>query len=148
MALIKKITPCLLFNGEAEDAARYYVSIFKKSKIKSVTPWVTTFVLEGQEFVALNGPQDEFTWAVSFYVSCKDQKEIDYYWKKLSAGGEEQPCGWVKDRFGLSWQIIPDFIPEVLADKDPEKSDRALQAVMKMKKLNIAKIKKAYAGKK
>jgi predicted 3-demethylubiquinone-9 3-methyltransferase (glyoxalase superfamily) len=118
--MIKAITPCLLFPGNAEEAARYYVSIFKKSKIISVNPFVTKFKLEGKDFIALNGPDSEFTWAVSFYVPCKTQKEIDYYWSKLSKGGEEQPCGWVKDKFGLSWQIVPAIIDELIADKDKQ----------------------------
>ena len=145
--MIQKITPCLLFDGRAEEATRYYVSIFKKSKILSVNPFLTTFLLEGQEFTALNGPKSEFTWAVSFYVTCKTQKEIDYYWKKLAAGGKEQPCGWVKDKFGLSWQIVPSIITNLIGDPNQEKVDRTMQAVMKMKKLDIAKLKKAYAGK-
>lgn len=145
--MLRKITPCLLFAGKAEEAARYYVSIFKKSKIKSVNPYVTQFMLEGQEFMALNGPKSEFTWGVSFYVTCETQTEIDYYWKKLSSGGEEQPCGWVKDKFGLSWQIAPSIIPDLIADPDPKKVERTMRAVMSMKKLNIAKLKKAHAGK-
>ncbi len=107
--LYKKITPCLLFQGQAQEAAEFYTSIFKKSKILDSTPFTTSFRIEGHDFVALNGPKASFTWAVSFYVTCKNQKEVDYYWSKLSSGGgEEQPCGWVKDKFGLSWQIIPD----------------------------------------
>ena len=146
--MIQKITPCLLFDGKAEAAARHYVSIFKKSKILSVNPLLTRFLLEGQEFTALNGPKSEFTWAVSFYVTCKTQKEIDYFWAKLSAGGgQAQPCGWVKDKFGLSWQIVPEIITTLIGDKDRERVDRTMQAVMKMKKLDIAKIKEAYAGK-
>lgn len=145
--MLRRITPCLLFDGEAEKAARYYISIFKKSKIISVNPLVTKFMLEGQEFIALNGPKSEFTWAVSFFVTCETQKEIDYYWGKLASGGEEQPCGWVKDKFGLSWQIVPSIIPDLIADADQEKVDRTMRAVSSMKKLDIAKIKKAHAGK-
>jgi predicted 3-demethylubiquinone-9 3-methyltransferase (glyoxalase superfamily) len=145
--MLQKITPCLLLPGNAEEAARYYVSIFKKSKIVSVNDFVTTFKLEGQEFTALNGPQSEFTWAVSCYVWCETQKEIDYYSGRLSKGGEQQPCGWVKDRFGLSWQIAPSIIGKLIGDKDPKKVERTMAAVMKMKKLDLAKIRKAYAGK-
>ena len=109
--LYKKITPCLLFDGRAQEAAEFYVSIFKKSKITHKNPFATSFRIEGHDFVALNGPKTPFTWAVSFYVACKTQKEIDYYWSKLRAGGgKEQPCGWVKDKYGLSWQIAPTII--------------------------------------
>ena len=145
--MLKKISPCLLFDGKAEEAAKYYVSIFRKSKIISVNPWVTRFKLEGQEFMALNGPKSDFTWAVSFFVTCETQKEIDYYWDKLAAGGEEQPCGWVKDKFGLSWQIVPSIINDLIGDADPKKVNRTMQAVSRMKKLDLAKIKKAHAGK-
>lgn len=147
--LYKKITPCLLFQGQAQEAAEFYTSIFKKSKILDSTPFTTSFRIEGHDFVALNGPKASFTWAVSFYVTCKNQKEVDYYWSKLSSGGgEEQPCGWVKDKFGLSWQIIPEMLPRLIGDKDKKKADRTMQAMMKMKKLNIAKLKKAHSGKK
>jgi predicted 3-demethylubiquinone-9 3-methyltransferase (glyoxalase superfamily) len=109
---------------------------------------LTGFRLEGHDFIALNGPKTEFNWSVSFYVSCKTQKEIDYYWSKLKAGGgQEQPCGWVKDKYGLSWQIVPEMISKLIEGKDKEKSQRAFQAMMKMKKLNIEKLKAAYAGK-
>jgi len=145
--MLKKISPCLLFDGKAEEAAKYYVSIFRKSKIISVNPWVTRFKLEGQEFMALNGPKSDFTWAVSFFVTCETQKEIDYYWDKLAAGGEEQACGWVKDKFGLSWQIVPSIINDLIGDADPKKVNRTMQAVSRMKKLDLAKIKKAHAGK-
>ncbi len=143
----QKITPCFLFDGKAEAAARYYVSVFKRSKILSVNPFLTRFVLEGQEFSALNGPKSQFTWAVSFYVACKTQQEIDYYWKKLSAGGKELPCGWVQDKFGLSWQIVPAMIDKLISGKDQAASDRTMQALLKMKKLDIAKLKRAHAGK-
>lgn len=146
--LYQKITPCLLFDGQAEKAAKYYTSIFKKSKITYSSPLLTSFRIEGQDFVALNGPKSQFTWAVSFYVTCANQKEIDYYWSKLRAGGgEEQPCGWVKDKYGLSWQIVPKILPILLGDKDKKKADRVMQAVLTMKKLNIAKLKKAHSGK-
>jgi len=143
----QKITPCFLFDGQAQEAAEFYVSIFKNSKILHTSPVLTRFRIRGHDFVALNGPKTPFTWAVSFYVACKTQKEIDYYWSKLSAGGgEEQACGWVKDKFGVSWQIVPEIAPDLLEDKDKEKADAVLQAVMKMKKLNIAKMKEAHAG--
>ncbi len=146
--LMSKITPCLLFDGKAEEAAKFYVKIFKKSKITHSSPLLTGFRLEGHDFIALNGPKTEFNWSVSFYVSCKTQKEIDYYWSKLKAGGgQEQPCGWVKDKYGLSWQIVPEMISKLIEGKDKEKSQRAFQAMMKMKKLNIEKLKAAYAGK-
>lgn len=146
--LHSKITPCLLFDGKAEEAAKFYVKIFKKSKITHQSPMLTSFRLEGHDFVALNGPKTDFNWSVSFYISCKTQKEIDYYWSKLKAGGgEEQPCGWVKDKFGLSWQVCPEMISKWIAGKDKAGSERALQAMMKMKKLNIAKLQKAYSGK-
>jgi len=144
--MLNKITTCLLFDGHAEEAARYYTSIFKGSKIVSTNPLVTIFRLEGQEFMALNGPKSEFTWAMSLVVTCKTQKEIDYYWSKLSAGGEEQPCGWVKDKFGVSWQVMPAVIPELLNDDDAKKVDRVMQAVLGMKKLDIAALKKAHAS--
>jgi len=144
--VLNKITTCLLFDGHAEEAARYYTSIFKGSKIVSTNPLVTIFRLEGQEFMALNGPKSEFTWAMSLVVTCKTQKEIDYYWSKLSAGGEEQPCGWVKDKFGVSWQVMPAVIPELLNDDDAKKVDRVMQAVLGMKKLDIAALKKAHAS--
>lgn len=146
--LFSKITPCLLFDGRAHEAAKFYVSIFKKSKITHTNEYATSFRIEGHDFVALNGPKCEFTWAVSFYVKCETQKEINYYWSKLRAGGgEEQPCGWVKDKFGLSWQIAPTILLELIEDKDKAKAERAMQAMMKMKKLDIAKLKKAHSGK-
>lgn len=146
--LFKKITPCLLFNGQAHEAAKFYVSIFKKSKITYRSPLFTCFRIEGHDFVALNGPKTQFNLGVSFYVACKTQKEIDYYWSKLlMGGGKEQPCGWVKDRFGLSWQIAPKIVFDMIEDKNKTKADRAFQAMLKMKKLNIATLKKAYAGK-
>ena len=145
--LSQKITPCLLLDGKAQEAAEFYVSIFKKSKITHSNPLATSFSIEGHDFMALNGPKVPFTWGVSFYVACKTQKEIDYYWSRLSAdGGEEQPCGWVKDKFGLSWQIVPAVVFALLEDKDKEKADRTMQAMCKMKKLDIAKLKKAHRG--
>jgi predicted 3-demethylubiquinone-9 3-methyltransferase (glyoxalase superfamily) len=145
--LFRKITPCLLFDGRANEAAEHYVSIFKKARITHRSPLATSFRIEGHDLVALNGPKASFTWGVSFYVSCRTQKEIDFYWSKLRAGGgEEQPCGWVKDKFGLSWQVIPAMLPGLLEDKDKQKADRTMQAMLKMKKLSIARLKKAHAG--
>jgi predicted 3-demethylubiquinone-9 3-methyltransferase (glyoxalase superfamily) len=145
---MQKITPFLWFDGQAEEAARFYTSIFKKSKIESISPMSATFRLDGVKFIALNGgPQFKFTEAISFFVSCKTQKEIDYFWQKLSAGGEKSRCGWLKDRFGVSWQIIPPILGELLNDEDDEKSNRVMQAMLKMTKLDIRKLKQAAKGK-
>jgi len=152
------ITPCLWFDKEAEDAAKFYVSIFKDSKIngtsrygkegyeihgqKEGTVMTVDFNLNGQSFIGLNGgPQFKFTEAVSFTIPCDTQEEIDFYWEKLTAGGEEGPCGWLKDKFGLSWQVVPTILPKLL--KDPEKSGRVMNAFMKMKKFDIEKLKNA-----
>ncbi len=141
---MQKITPFLWFDGQAEEAARFYTSIFKKSKIESISPMSATFRLDGVKFIALNGgPQFKFTEAISFFVSCKTQKEIDYFWQKLSAGGEKSRCGWLKDRFGVSWQIVPPILGELLNDEDDEKSNRVMQAMLKMTKLDIKKLKQA-----
>jgi predicted 3-demethylubiquinone-9 3-methyltransferase (glyoxalase superfamily) len=145
---MQKITPFLWFNGQAEEAARFYTSIFKKSKIESISPMSATFRLDGVKFIALNGgPQFKFTEAISFFVSCKTQKEIDYFWQKLSAGGEKSRCGWLKDRFGVSWQIVPPILGELLNDEDDKKSNRVMQAMLKMTKLDIKKLKQAAKGK-
>ena len=145
---MQKITPFLWFDGQAEEAARFYTSIFKKSKIESISPMSATFRLDGVKFIALNGgPQFKFTEAISFFVSCKTQKEIDYFWQKLSAGGEKSRCGWLKDRFGVSWQIVPPILGELLNDEDDEKSNRVMQAMLKMAKLDIKKLKQAAKGK-
>jgi predicted 3-demethylubiquinone-9 3-methyltransferase (glyoxalase superfamily) len=154
---MQKITPFLWFDSHAEEAANFYVSIFKNSTIKSVsrygeggpglkgTVMSVTFQLAGQDFMALNGgPLFTFTPAVSFFVNCESQQEIDELWEKLTAGGEEVRCGWLKDKFGLSWQIIPTALGEMLQDKDPEKSKRVMQAMMQMNKLDIATLKRAY----
>jgi predicted 3-demethylubiquinone-9 3-methyltransferase (glyoxalase superfamily) len=156
---MQKITPFLWFDGQAEEAANFYVSLFKNSKIMGVarygeagpgpagTAMTVAFQLEGQEFTALNGgPQYKFTEAVSFLVSCESQKEVDFLWEKLSEGGEEQPCGWLKDKFGLSWQIIPTILSELLQDQDAGKSQRVMQAMLQMKKIDISDLKRAYAG--
>jgi predicted 3-demethylubiquinone-9 3-methyltransferase (glyoxalase superfamily) len=147
---VQKITPFLWFDGKAEEAMNFYVSIFKNSKIANVVRYgeagpgpkgtviTATFQLEGQEFIALNGgPQFKFTEAVSFWVSCETQEEIDDMWEKLSAGGEKGRCGWLKDRYGLSWQIVPPVLGEMLGDKDPEKSKRVMMAMLQMDKINI-----------
>ena len=141
----QKITPFLWFDGQAEEAARFYTSIFRKSKITSVSPMAVTFRLEKLDFIALNGgPQFKFTPAISFFVSCKTQREIDYFWKKLSAGGKIQRCGWLQDKFGVSWQIVPSVLRDLLGDKNKEKAGRAMNAMLKMKKLDIAKLERAH----
>ncbi len=157
---MQKITPYLWFDGNAEAAIKFYTSVFKKSKITNLTRWSdagpypkgtvmsATFQIEGQEFFALNGgPQYKFTAAISFFVKCKTQKDVDYYWDRLAEGGSEQPCGWLKDRFGLSWQIIPDALGEYLQDKDPLRAGRVVQAMLKMKKIDVKALERAYAGK-
>jgi len=145
---MQKITPFLWFDGKVEEAAKFYSSIFKNSKIRSVSPMSATFQLDGQEFMALNGgPMFKFSPAISFFVRCETQKEIDYYWKKLSAGGEKQRCGWLKDKFGVSWQIVPPILGDFLNDEDEEKSQRVLQAMLQMSKLDIAALRRAHAGK-
>jgi len=154
---MQKITPFLWFDNNAEEAARFYTSVFKNSKILKVARYgdagpgpkgsvmTVSFQIEGQPFVALNGgPQFKFTEAVSFVVNCETQKEVDEFWKKLSAGGEEGPCGWLKDKFGLSWQVVPTILEKLIADPDPVKSQRVMKAMLKMKKLDIAALQRAY----
>ena len=148
-----KITPFLWYDGNAEEAMNFYLSIFKDSKMLSVNrgdngkAFTLSFELEGQEFKALNGgPMFKFNESVSFFVDCKDQDEVDYFWEKLSAGGEKSQCGWLKDKFGLSWQIVPEALGEYLGDPDPEKSKRAMDAMMKMTKIDIAALKRASDG--
>ncbi len=156
---MQKITPFLWFNGQAEEAVNFYVSIFKNSKAGSIQRYgdagpgpkgsvmSATFQLEGQDFYALNGgPQFSFTPAISFFVNCETQQEVDELWEKLSQGGEKGRCGWLKDKFGLSWQIIPSTLGRLLQGKDPENSKRAMQAMMKMDKIDIAALQKAYDG--
>jgi predicted 3-demethylubiquinone-9 3-methyltransferase (glyoxalase superfamily) len=153
---MQKITPCLWFDTEAEEAAEFYASVFPNSKIGDITRYgdagprpdgmvmTVSFELDGQELVALNGgPDFSFNEAVSFQVSCKDQDEVDRYWNALSEGGEEGPCGWLKDRFGLSWQIIPDRLPELLNDPDREKAQRVMQAMLQMQKIEVAELERA-----
>jgi predicted 3-demethylubiquinone-9 3-methyltransferase (glyoxalase superfamily) len=147
MKHIQKIRPFLWFDGQAEEAARFYTSIFKNSRIESVSPMSVTFQLEGTEFIALNGgPQFKFTEAVSFFVNCETQQEIDYFWEKLSAGGQKSRCGWLKDRFGVSWQVVPPILGEMLNDEDEEKSKRVMQAMLQMNKLDLKTLKAAYKG--
>jgi len=152
----QKITPFLWFDNNAEEAMNFYTSIFKNSRIVSVsrygdeagqvgTVMTATFVLNGQEFMALNGgPHFKFTEAISFFVHCETQEEVDELWEKLSAGGEKGQCGWLKDKFGVSWQIVPTALGELLGDKDPEKSKRVMEAMLQMHKIDIAKLKQAY----
>jgi predicted 3-demethylubiquinone-9 3-methyltransferase (glyoxalase superfamily) len=158
----QKITPCLWFDTQAEDAAKFYTSVFKNSRIKQIsrygeagrdvhgkaagTVMVVEFEIEGQSFVALNGgPQFKFDEAVSFQVFCDTQDEIDYFWQALSERGSEGPCGWLKDQFGLSWQIVPSLLPQMMMDAGP-KADRIMNAVLKMKKFDLAALQRAYAG--
>ncbi len=151
---MKKITPFLWFDGNAEEAIHFYVSIFKNSKILGTsagpngTFMSATFQLDGQEFMALNASrQFAFTEAISLFVNCETQQEVDELWEKLSEGGEKSRCGWLKDKFGVSWQIIPTVLGELLSDPDPEKAGRVMQAMLQMNKIDIAGLKKAYAGK-
>ena len=156
---MQKITPFLWFNDKAEEAATFYTSIFKNSKIVNVsrygeagpgpkgTVMVVKFQLEGQEFLALNGgPQFTFTPAVSFVVNCKTQREVDEFWEKLSEGGKTNQCGWLQDKYGLSWQIVPTALGEMLQDKDPKKSQRVMKAMLQMTKIEIQRLKQAYEG--
>jgi predicted 3-demethylubiquinone-9 3-methyltransferase (glyoxalase superfamily) len=147
---MNKITPFLWFDDQAEEAMRYYVSIFKNSKVLSVSPGPNgkamgvTFELDGQEFMGMNaGPEFKFTEAISLFVSCTTQEEVDELWGKLSQGGEESRCGWVKDKFGLWWQIIPTALSDGLADKDPEKAKRVMDAMLKMGKIDIKTLEQA-----
>lgn len=158
---MQKITPFLWFDTQAEEAANYYTTVFKDSKVISVsrygegapmpkdTAMSVEFELEGQQFFALNGgPQFKFTPAISFFVNCKDQAEVDQLWDKLIAdGGEEQPCGWLVDKYGLSWQIIPEALNKFLNDPNKEKAGRAMQAMLKMTKIDVAKLEAAFNGK-
>ena len=154
---MQKITPCLWFDDQAEEAARFYTSLFKNSKVGRTTRYgeggprpkgsvlTVKFRLDGQDFLALNGgPQFKFTEAVSFIVSCETQKEVDRLWEALSEGGEKVQCGWLKDRYGLSWQIVPTILERMISDPDPRRADRVFQAVMHMKKLDIKALKEAY----
>ena len=166
MAIGQRISPCLWFADEAEQAVRFYTQIFKNSRISRITRYskagmevhhrppgsvmTVAFELEGQEFTALNGgPLFKFNEAISLQVNCATQVEIDYYWEKLSAGGDPkaQQCGWLKDRFGLSWQVVPDFIEDLFKDENSAGAQRAMEAMLAMKKIDIAAIRRAHAGK-
>jgi predicted 3-demethylubiquinone-9 3-methyltransferase (glyoxalase superfamily) len=157
---MQKITAFLWFDGKAEEAMNFYISIFKNSKVGKVTRYgdagpgpkgtvmSATFQLEGQEFMALNGgPQFRFTPAISFFVNCETQQEVDALWEKLSEGGKKERCGWLKDKYGLSWQIIPSALGKMLGDKDPEKSKRVMQAMLQMDKIDVKRLQEAYEGK-
>ncbi|HWN08590.1 MAG TPA: VOC family protein [Pyrinomonadaceae bacterium] len=160
---MQKITPFLWFDNNAEEAANFYVSVFKNSKLGHISHYgeagekvsgqpkgsvmTVEFQLDGQDFVALNGgPNFKFTEAVSFVVNCETQEEVDYFWEKLSAGGAEVQCGWLKDKFGLSWQVVPTILNEMMLDKDAGKADRVMQAMLQMKKIEITPLKRAYEG--
>jgi predicted 3-demethylubiquinone-9 3-methyltransferase (glyoxalase superfamily) len=156
---MNKITPCLWFDTEGEEAARFYTSVFPNSRIVDVarygsagpraegTVMTVGFELDGQEFVALNGgPEFTFNEAISFQVDCKTQEEVDSFWSKLSEGGEEGPCGWLKDRYGVSWQVVPTVLPELLGDADREKSQRVMRAMLRMKKIEIGELERAAAA--
>jgi predicted 3-demethylubiquinone-9 3-methyltransferase (glyoxalase superfamily) len=155
---MQKITPCLWFDTEGEEAARFYTSVFPDSRIVDVsrygeagprpagTVMTVSFELDGQEFVALNGgPEFTFNEAISFQVSCETQEEVDAFWSALSEGGEEGPCGWLKDKYGVSWQIVPTALPRLLADPDREKSQRVMRAMLEMKKIEIDALERAAA---
>jgi len=166
MQTIQKITPCLWFDDQAEEAAKFYTAIFNNSKITSITRYgeaghevhgrpagtvmVVAFELDGQTFTALNGgPMFKFNEAISFQVNCKTQEEVDYYWERLSEGGDKkaQQCGWLKDRYGASWQVVPTVLPEMLTGCDYEKSQRVMKAMLQMKKIDIEELERAYDGK-
>jgi predicted 3-demethylubiquinone-9 3-methyltransferase (glyoxalase superfamily) len=144
----RRITPFLMFKEGAAEAAKFYVSVFKNSRILSSTPMSASFVLDGQTFHAYNGgPHFSFSEGVSLFVSCKTQKEVDYYYDALRAdGGAESMCGWLKDKYGVSWQIVPDVLMQLLSDPDRAKADRAMKAMLQMKKLDIAALKAAAKG--
>jgi predicted 3-demethylubiquinone-9 3-methyltransferase (glyoxalase superfamily) len=155
---MQKITPFLWFDGNAEEAANFYISIFKNSKMGKISRYgdagpgpkgsamSVTFQIEGQEFFALNGgPQFKFTPAISFFVNCETQQEVDDLWEKLSAGGRTDRCGWLQDKFGVSWQIIPTVLGQLLGDKDPQRAKRAMQAMLQMTKIDIKKLQQAAA---
>ena len=157
---MQKITPFLWFDSQAEEAANLYASIFKNSKIVSIARYgksgpgpegsvmTVEFQLDGQKFVALNaGPRFKFTEAISFVVNCETQQEVDEYWEKLLEGGEESMCGWLKDKYGLSWQIVPTVLTQLLQDKDPVRAKRVMEAMLQMKKIDVGKLKQAYEQK-
>lgn len=153
---MRKITPCLWFDTDGEEAAGFYVSLFKNSKIRAITRYgeagpgaegtvmTVSFELDGQEFVALNGgPEFTFNEAVSFQVSCRTQDEVDTFWEALSEGGQTGPCGWLKDRFGVSWQVVPAVLPELLSDPDPVRSQNVMRAMLRMNRLDIETLQRA-----
>jgi predicted 3-demethylubiquinone-9 3-methyltransferase (glyoxalase superfamily) len=156
---MQKILPCLWFDGQAEQAVNFYTSIFKNSRILNMsyygeagpgqkgTVLTATFQINDQEYMALNGgPEYKFTPAISFFVNCQDQEEVDYYWEKLSEGGEKGPCGWLTDQFGVSWQIVPTIMGVLMSDKDEKKVERVMHAMLQMGKLDIMKLQQAYDG--
>ena len=157
---MKKITPFLWFDDQAEEAMNFYVSVFPNSRVPGISRYgddapgpkgkvmTAAFELNGQQFTALNGgPQDfHFSEAISFYVDCESQEEVDYLWEKLTEGGEPGPCGWLKDKYGLSWQIVPTALGEMLGDEDPARASRVMQAMLTMGKIEIAGLRKAYEG--
>ncbi|SCX88041.1 VOC family protein [Nitrosospira sp. Nsp13] len=161
----QKITPCLWFDSQAEEAVEFYISIFRNSRILNISHYgeagrevhgkpagsvmTIAFELDGQAFTALNGgPTFKFNEAISFQVDCETREEVDHYWEKLSAGGDEkaQQCGWLKDKYGASWQIIPSILPKMMSDADPEKSGRVMEAMLRMKKIDVAELARVYAG--
>lgn len=157
---MQKITPFLWFDGKAEEAVNFYTAIFKNSKVVGMSRWgegspfpkgqimSATFELAGQQFYAIDaGPQFKFTEAVSFFVNCEAQEEVDYYWEKLSAGGEKSRCGWLKDKFGVSWQVVPTVLGKMLQDRDAAKVGRVLQAMLQMDKFDIAALERAFEQK-
>lgn len=154
---MQRITPFLWFDGKAEEAMKFYTSIFKNSRVGTVTRYgkdgpgpngsvmTATFQLDGQEFIALNGgPEFKFTEAISFVVNCETQGEIDEFWEKLSDGGAQIQCGWLKDKFGVSWQIVPTVLGKMMQDKDPEKTNRVMKAILQMVKIDIKRLQEAY----
>jgi len=156
---MQKITPFLWFDNQVEEAVNFYTSIFKNSKVGKVSRYgdagpgpkgavlTASFVLDGQEFIALNGgPKYKFTPAISFVVPCETQQEIDHYWSKLSAGGRTDQCGWLADKFGVSWQVVPTLLGQLMSDKDSQKSERVMKALLQMTKLDIDALKSAYEG--
>ena len=162
-SLPQKVTPCLWFDTQAEEAANFYISVFANSRIKQISRYgnagqdvhgkqagsvmMVAFELEGQTFTALNGgPQFKFSEAISFQVMCESQDEIDHFWEKLSDGGQEGPCGWLKDKYGLSWQVVPSALPQLISQSSGDARDRVMGAVMKMKKFDLEALKRAQAG--
>lgn len=165
MQRIQKITPCLWFDDQAEEAANFYTGIFGNSRIVNIARYgeggyefhgkragsvmTVAFELDGQMFTALNGgPVFKFSEAISFQVHCDNQEEVDHFWDRLSEGGDEhaQQCGWLKDKYGASWQVVPGILPQMLMDADPEKSERVMEAMLRMRKIDIAQLQRAYAG--